>query len=204
MSLYFFRRGEDPFEEALFRLDVTTSEEGTTSAEPTKVPIDTGENLSDFLYLGPDMFRASGKLSPVMPFASPRGVAGVTSLIQRARDTIRNGDMLTVVFAFEVAQVALTKITRTLTHAEGFAPVIALEWIQITEITPETVRLPASRFRRPVRRQAAPKLSGPDLEGPKIEVPPGNVGVESDGKDHTEYSVSKGFRYTTTAAPLPP
>jgi len=158
MSFFFFLRSErDPFAEPLFRLDAVATEEGTTSAQLTKVPVENRSVISDYRYVDPDVYKVEGRISPIMPIGSPRGESGVSDLIERARRTILDGDVVTCVFGFETRDLLLKKITRSLNHSDGYGLRVVLEAQEVQQITTEQIQIHPSRFRRRVRRRAVSK-----------------------------------------------
>ncbi len=155
----------DPFAPPALEFDATTREELVSAAKVTEVPIEAGGNVADHVYPQPDTQRAEGMMSPIMPFASPKGVAGVKAQVAEAVRLLKRGVLLTCVFGFDVTTVVLTKAARVLTHGDGFALRVSLEFKELKQISAEFVKIPASRLRgrnklkRPaVKRQAAPPV----------------------------------------------
>ena len=161
MTWYMFPKDQsDPFLPALFRFDATEGEDSQSTAEVTKVPIENRATIADHSYTRPDVHTVEGMLSPLLPFASPRGVVGVTDAVKKAVDALKAGMVLTCVFGFEVADLLLTKVGRALGADDGFALRVSLELIEIRTATTETISVPPSRLRRSIRRKAAQRKGG--------------------------------------------
>ncbi len=158
MFHFFPREQTDPFAPPAFQLDATTREDYETATEWTKVPIEAQATVSDFHYVQPEVYRVEGIISPIMPFAAPRGVDGVKDQIGELVRLLKAGVVLTCVFGFDTIDIALSKAARSLSHSDGFALRVRLEFIEIRQITTErvTVRLATRRLKKVVKRQAPP------------------------------------------------
>jgi hypothetical protein len=163
----------DPFAPPAFRLDATTREESTSTAKVTEVPIEATGSVADHVYTQPDAHRAEGMLSPIMPFASPQGVDGVKAQVAEAVRLLKRGTVLTCVFGFSVETIVLTKAVRVLTHGDGFALRVSLEFRELRQISAEFATIPASRLRSNVKRQAAASLKRLQQQG--LTLPPTRV-----------------------------
>ncbi|MEE9481208.1 MAG: hypothetical protein V3V34_11795 [Kiloniellales bacterium] len=161
MTWYMFPKDQsDPFLPPLFQFDATETEESQSTAEVTKVPIEDRATIADHSYTQPDVHTVEGMLSPLLPFPSPRGVVGVTGAVKKAVDALKAGTVLTCVFGFEVADLLLTSVSRSLGADDGFALRVSLELIELRTVTTETISVPPSRLRRSIRRKAAQRKGG--------------------------------------------
>lgn len=157
---HFFPKAQtDPFTPPAFQVDATVREDYESSVQWTKVPIEAQATIADFRYVQPDIYRVEGMLSPIMPFAAPRGVDGVKDQVGELVRLLKAGTVLTCVFGFDTVDIALSKAARSLSHGDGFALRVRLEFIEIRQITTETVNIPASRLKRSVRRQGAKRAT---------------------------------------------
>lgn len=157
---HFFPKDQtDPFAPPAFQVDATIREDYETSTTWTKVPIEAQATIADFHSVNPDVYRVEGILSPIMPFAAPRGVDGVKDQIGELVRLLKSGTVLTCVFGFDTVDIALTKAARSLSHGDGFSLRVRLEFIEIRQITTQTVDIPASRLKRSVRRQSAKRTT---------------------------------------------
>lgn len=159
---HFFPKDQtDPFAPPAFQLDATTREDYESGTEWTKVPIEAQATVADFHYVQPDMYRVEGILSPIMPFLAPRGVDGVKNQVGELVRLLKAGTVLTCVFGFDTIDIALSKAARSLSHGDGFALRVRLEFMEIRQITTErvTVTLARRRLKAVVKRQAPPKFA---------------------------------------------
>lgn len=159
---HFFPKDQtDPFAPPSFQVDATIREDYESSVQWTKVPIEAAATISDFRYTQPDVYRVEGILSPIMPFAAPRGVDGVKDQIGELVRLLKAGTILTCVFGFDTVDIALSKAARSLSHGDGFGLRVRLEFIEIRQVTTETVNVRFAARRRKVKkvalRQAPPR-----------------------------------------------
>lgn len=159
MFHFFPKTQTDPFAPPAFQIDATVREDYESSTQWTKVPIEAQATIADFHYVQPDIYRVEGMLSPIMPFAAPRGVDGVKDQIGELVRLLKAGTVLTCVFGFDTVDIALSKAARSLSHGDGFALRVRLEFIEIRQITTQVVDIPASRLKRSVRRQGAKRAT---------------------------------------------
>jgi len=153
--IYAFEKNGNPLAPA-FALDATLEETRTDNFTVTKKAIETGANVSDYVWAEPKEYSGSGIItaSPLDGFYSKDRIKRQFDALVKLADSRTE---LTVVFGWWVFDGILSNLVTTSSQSIGDALEFSFTFSEIVQFQYETTDIPPSRLKGKAKRRRGTK-----------------------------------------------
>jgi len=156
MSIYFI---DSATYLVMWEFDVELAERATTTIEWTNAPVETGADITRFGVERPDKFRVEGRVTAT-PWDTGYDPQRVMDADQALRDIARKRQPLTMIAGNWVEEVVISVVEGGTAAGEGEGLNIAIDCQTVKRTTPTVTKIPASRLKAKVKKQAAAAKKG--------------------------------------------
>jgi len=162
MSVAFWKKDDDPFEDPTFVFDLVTEESRSGDYEWTDKSIELGAKVSDFGAKMPEKFTVSGLISATsIGSSTEQSAQRIIDAEERIRKLADERQLVTIVMGYWVGDRVIKSIRSSCTNDIGEAMEISIEMTNVVLPEPDWVDIPPSRLKtRKLRRRSRSKKGG--------------------------------------------